>query len=190
MTFAVDPMPEMVSQRLLPAFMPTLPIIDPTCGRYCLKALLKHHFERLTTIRAPDITLPKPAKRWKNWVAYDPYDDFQLGPQMLRESNVIPASLQAWEDRLRAHGPIILAGVLGQASVPHYILLVGTNTDDGGNFRFKDPLAGDVIGEESFATMQLRIETPIVYARPEIGAVFSAHADLRPDNLMSIVFRN
>lgn len=188
MTFTINPMPEMISQRLLPAFMPTLPIIDPTCGRYCLKALLKHHYERLTTIRAPDITLPRPTTRWKDWIAYDPYDDFQLGQQMLQETNDIPRTLQDWEDRLRQHGPIILTGILGQASVHHFILLVGT--DDRGYFRFKDPLAGDVIGEEAFASMQPRIGRPIVYARPAIGNVFSAHSDLLPSNVVNVVFRD
>lgn len=187
MTFDVNPMPEMVSQRLLPAFMPTLPIIDPTCGRYCLKALLKHHYERLTTIRAPDVTLPRPRSWLKNWIAYDPHDDFQLGAQMLHESSDLPATLQAWENLLRLVGPIILPGVLGQASVPHFILLVGTDTTSN-NFRFKDPLAGDAIAEESFLTMQERIETPIVYARQTIGNVFASNSDLRPDNLVDVIF--
>lgn len=188
MSFDVNPMPEMVSQRLLPSFMPTLPIIDPTCGRYCLKALLKYHYEVLTTIRAPDVNLPRPTTYWKHWAAYDPYDDFQLGPDTLIESYDRPGSLQAWETLLRQVGPIILSGILGQASVPHFILLVGTDTNGDGTFRFKDPLAGDVIGQETYGTMQPRIETPLVYARNDIGAVFANHTDLQPNNVVDVIF--
>lgn len=189
MTFDVDPMPEMVSQRLLPAFMSTLPIIDPTCGRYCLKALLKHHYERLFDIRAPDITLPRPKIRWKDWMAYDPYHDFQLGPEMLFVSSCIPDGPQGWEYLLEDHGPIILSGVLGQARIPHYVLLVGTITDGDGTFRFKDPLVGDAIREESFPTMQPRIKQRIFYARQAINSVFRAHTELlQPNNVVNIVF--
>ena len=84
-SFTINPIPEMVSQRFsyVPQF---LPIIDPTCGRYCLKSLLKYWYEKKTNVRYQDILLPKPASRVRDWIAYDPYDDYQHAPAGLRKT--------------------------------------------------------------------------------------------------------
>jgi hypothetical protein len=178
--YKVNPMPEMVSQTFWIGSVLHLPIIDPTCGRYCLKGLLKYHWEIHFKQRLVDIALPKPKSRVKDWIAYDPFDDFQLSGELLSESSDLPTTADGWIARLKARGPIVLSGKLGKASVPHFILLVGVNSDAPAKFYFKDPLVGDKLGEEAFATMQPRIETPMVYGRLDIAAALVKHPELAP----------
>lgn len=166
-SFTINPIPEMVSQRFnyVPKF---LPIIDPTCGRYCLKSLLKYWYEKKTNVRYQDIQLPKPASRLRDWIAYDPYDDYPDAANLLVESCDIPTTAEQWIKRLQDYGPIILRGVLGQASVPHFVLLIGASSDNPQTFSFKDPLAGDAITTEPYADMAKRIEAPLVHGRIDI----------------------
>ena len=180
--FVVNPVPEMVSQRLVPAlnFKPMIYAIDPTCGRYCLKALLKYWIEVKQHVRVTDggLMLPRPVKptNWKwlslsdwldldtydpHWIGYDPMRDFQQADNFLVQGSK-PDSLASWKTHLENNGPTILSGKLGAASVGHYILLIGADTDTA-NFVFKDPLTGDDQKEEAFATMQPRIDNEIVY---------------------------
>jgi hypothetical protein len=161
-------MPEMVSQKFLLGTLLHLPIIDPTCGRYCLKALLKYCCEVNLGIRPEEIELPRPASRIKDWVAYDPYNDFQYAAEMLEEPDNIPTSIASWINLLRTRGPIILNGVLGTACVSHFILLVGADSDEPQKFFYKDPLVGDEVKNEAFATMQERIKC-LTYAKLNIG---------------------
>jgi hypothetical protein len=181
MDYKINPMPEMVSQKLWIGVKTGLPLIDPTCGRYCLKALLKYHIEVHCKVRVPDISLPR---RWSytTWVGYDPYDDFSLAKDMLRESDDKPKDAAAWIERLKLFGPAILSGYLGNAHVvSHYILLVGASSDGAGKFYYKDPLVGDDVKEESFASMQPKIELPIVVAKGTIGAELAKHPELAPE---------
>lgn len=166
-SFTINPIPEMVSQRFkyLPKF---LPIIDPTCGRYCLKSLLKYWYEKKANVRYQDILLPKPANRLSDWIAYDPYDDYQHAPNLLLESYDIPTTADQWIKLLQDNGPIILRGVLGEASVSHFILLIGASSDNPQTLSFKDPLAGDVVTTEAYAGMASRIVGPLVYGRSDI----------------------
>jgi hypothetical protein len=180
--FVVNPVPEMVSQRLVPAlnFKPMIYAIDPTCGRYCLKALLKYWIEVKQHVRVSDsgLLLPRPPKpglkswvtlgdwvdisKWDpHWIAYDPMKDFQHADNFLVQGSK-PGNIGGWKTHLENNGPTILSGPLGAASVGHYILLIGADTDNPG-FIYKDPLTGDVEKEESFASMQSRIDDEIVY---------------------------
>jgi hypothetical protein len=181
--FHVNPIPEMVSQRF--SFLPSfIPIIDPTCGRYCLKSLLKYWYEVTTGARLTDVTLPKPASRLADWIGFDPVDDFPHGKALLAESSNIPQTPEAWIALLRRTGPIILAGRLGQATfVGHYILLVGMSSDGPAKFHYKDPLAGDGVQSEAFATMQARIETPLVFARADITTKIAV---FRPPEILAM----
>lgn len=172
MDYTINPLPEMVSQKFWVGKMLGLPIIDPTCGRYCLKALLKYHIEVHRGVRLQDVSLPKPKSTQSDWWGYDPYDDFQYAPQMLSEDSALPKTAADWIALLQQRGPIILRGVLGNASVSHFILLVGANSDGAGQFHFKDPLVGDAVGHAPFATMQPKIDVPMVYGRRDIaGAI-------------------
>lgn len=174
-SFTINPVPEMVSQRFryLPAFVP---IIDPTCGRYCLKALLKYWYEVGMGFRYQDIALPKPVSLIADWIGFDPFDDFPPAQYLLIESHDLPQTANAWIARLQQEGPIILGGYLGDATkVSHFILLVGASSDDPPTFFYKDPLAGDVLKSEAFATMQPRIELPIVSARRDILTNLATH---------------
>ena len=88
---------------------------------------------------------------------------------MLTESQYKPDNAGAWIALLREKGPIILRGKLGGATlVWHFILLVGASSDDPATFFYKDPLVGDAVKSEALATMQPRIEKPLVYANRDI----------------------
>jgi hypothetical protein len=187
MTYLVDPMPEMVSQRLIANF---LPVIDPTCGRYCLKALLKYLYEKHKGVRLKDIILPKPASRLSDWMAYDPIADFQLGEKLLRASSVKPENPAGWTALLKERGPIILQGTgLGQAGfLGHFILLVGMTEGAAAQFHFKDPLAGDDVGTADYARMNPKIDIPLIFAKWDIGAEFARLVELRSDNIGNLPF--
>ena len=163
--------------------------IDPTCGRYCLKSLLKWHKGLVTGKRETSIEVThrfgEPPQFGQtsgraeyaleymlylasNWVAYDPVVNFPDAEALLEQDNK-PTSIGGWVATLQAHGPIIITGVLGAASVPHVILLVGADDAGSGTFYYLDPLAGDVLKDEPYAGMQNRIDTQIVYGKQNIG---------------------
>jgi hypothetical protein len=168
--FVVAPMPTMECQTFqvgkLHRYLAW--IIDPTCGRYCLKSLLKHWHERTTGIRAHDAVLA-PTAGYSRFIAFDPFDDFPANAELLieeRQRTLFPQNLDDWIALMTASGPVILNGILGRASVSHFILLIGADSDSG-EFIFKDPLVGDAEGRAGFAAMQGRIDT-IVYAGPNM----------------------
>jgi len=172
-TFLIDPMPTMISQTYVNIPLPFgyhIPVIDPTCGRFCLKALLKYYYEKHFNVRPHDVELPKPVSRMNDWIGFDPYGDFIYGKEMLKQTNYVPDSIEGWIGLLKAFGPVILSGKLGGATiVGHCILLVGAKSE--GNvkeFYYKDPLVGDAVQTEAFATMQPKIEKPLVSASAEI----------------------
>jgi hypothetical protein len=165
-------MPDMEYQRLLGGYIPGL--IDPTCGRYCLKSLLKYwHEKKEGGSRATRLAIAKPTSGWGNWIGYDAYDDYPHAKELLVESGEKPSSVIAWHELLTRVGPIILAGNgLGAASswVGHYILLVGVDTDSKvETFYYLDPLVGNVLKKAAWEPMQNRIEACLVYAQSDIS---------------------
>jgi hypothetical protein len=184
-------MPEMVSQTFQIGALLHLPIIDPTCGRYCLKALLKYLYEKNNGVRLQDITLPRPASGMKDWMGYDPYDDFQFADLLLETSHAKPATPAAWTDKLRQCGPIILQGTgIGHARyVGHYILLVGMTDGPTAQFHYKDPLVGDAIQVDDHATLDPKIEVPLIHAAANSGAKLAERLELRSTSIMDLPFR-
>lgn len=199
MRFILNPLPHMEDQRFFPArsLVASLPYIgaivrmaiDPTCGRYCLKSLLKWHKsvatgQPVTAIEVGHRYGPPPQFAQSggraefaldymlylasNWIAYEPYVNFPDAEALLTQS-LKPASIGEWQKLLYSYGPIILTGVLGGASVPHVILLVGVDYAGGGAFYFLDPLRGAALQNEAFAAMQPRIDDQIVHAKKNIG---------------------
>lgn len=159
-------------QRLLGGYIPGL--IDPTCGRYCLKSLLKYwHEKKQGGVRATRLTIAKPTSGWGDWIGYDAYDDYPHAKELLVESGDKPSSKQAWIELLMRVGPIILAGSgLGAAAsfVGHYILLVGVDTDSKNEmFHYLDPLVGNQVKTAAWEPMQERIEACLVYAQHDIS---------------------
>mgnify|MGYP000936652678 CR=1 FL=1 len=202
MKFILNPLPHMEDQRFFPARSRVALIpyvgkivkiaIDPTCGRYCLKSLLKWHkgqqTEPKTRVTSIEVghrfgeppQLEKSSGRAEyaleyflylasNWVAYDPVVNFPDAEALL-EQGIKPTTISGWQQILYSHGPIILTGILGAASIPHVILLVGVDYDPPGTFYYLDSLAGDELKEEPFAAMQPRIDDQIVYGKKNIGA--------------------
>jgi hypothetical protein len=200
MKFILNPLPHMEDQRFFPARsrVAALPYvgkivkvaIDPTCGRYCLKSLLKWHKSQATGTpvtsievghrygQAPQLQQTSGRAEYaleyilylaSNWVAYDPVGNFPDAEKLLKQ-DIKPTTIGGWQNILYSYGPIIITGVLGAASIPHVILLVGVDYDAPGKFYYLDPLAGDVLKEEAFAGMQGRIDTQIVYGKKNIRA--------------------
>ncbi|MDF1505167.1 papain-like cysteine protease family protein [Roseisolibacter sp. H3M3-2] len=199
MQFIVNPLPQMEDQRFFPArsMVASVPYvgrifkaaIDPTCGRYCLKSLLKWHKGQaigapVTSIEVghqfgppPDLAESGGRAQYaldymlylaSNWIAYDPVVNFPQARALLTQS-LKPDTVSGWQRILYSHGPIILTGVLGAATIPHVILLVGVDYAGTGRFFYLDPLAGDVLQNEPFAGMQARIDDQIVYGQKNIG---------------------
>jgi hypothetical protein len=200
MKFILNPLPQMEDQRFFPArsSAAALPYvgkvikaaIDPTCARYCLKSLLKWHKGQATGTQVTAIDVghrfgPPPQFQQtsgralyaleyflylaSNWVAYDPVVNFPDAEKLLRQ-DIKPTTISGWQKLIYSYGPIIITGVLGAASIPHAILLVGVDYDALGGFYYLDPLAGDVLKDEPFAGMQARIESQIVYGKKSIGS--------------------
>lgn len=170
MVYIINPVPDMEYQRLLGGYLPGL--IDPTCGRYCLKSLLKYWYEkRQGGRRITRLTLDKPKSGWGDWIGFDAYDDYPHANEILVQTSVKPASAQAWVELLIAVGPVIICGDgVGTASsfVGHYILLVGIDPDQKNEtFHFLDPLVGNEVRTAPW-TMQQRIEPFLVYASADI----------------------
>ena len=185
--YQVDPLPEMVDQRLSPGKLPNW-AIDPTCGKYCLMALLKHHFEKLTGLRCSDVQLPKSTSFLGDLVGYDPYDDFPLSGNLLNEQyGGHPNTIGGWLTKLKNHGPIIVNGKgVGHATtVRHFILLVGANTFSD-ELYYMDPLRGLDVFKADFATLNGKIDG-CVYAKANIGNGMAEHVSL-PTNIPRLVF--
>lgn len=170
MLFKIDPIPDMEYQRLLGGFVPGL--IDPTCGRYCLKSLLKYWCEKSGGPRATRMIIDKPKSGWGDWIAYDAYDDYPHAKDILIEDGYKPGSKGSWIEFLQGNGPIILAGNgLGAASsiVGHYILLVGVDdASDLATFHYLDPLVGNEVKTAGWLPMQENIINCLVYAQKDI----------------------
>jgi hypothetical protein len=170
MAYLINPMPHMGDQRLFGGHVRGF--IDPTCGRYCLRALLKYWREKAGQGNAGRMKLPKPNSFVRNRIGYDPYDDYQYSNELLVEDwGNLPGSINAWEELMIAlDGPIILRGRgLGAAAsfVSHFILLVGADQEKD-EFSFLDPLRGNVLRTEAAETMLPKIARPYVYAKPDI----------------------
>lgn len=140
MKFILSPLPHMEDQRFFPAHssLANVPYvggifktaIDPICGRYCLKSLLKWHRGRVTGNFTMDIELEhqysKPQFNQQkgtsdfvlkhlqnltsNWFSYAPILNFTNAQAMIEEGTK-PKSIIGWNRYLNAHGPIILGGV-------------------------------------------------------------------------------
>lgn len=171
MGYIINPIPDMEYQRLLGGIIPGL--IDPTCGRYCLKSLLKYWHEKRGQRRATRINIVPPESGWGDWVAYDAYNDYPHAKDILVRSGYKPGSPNAWEEHLvNLQGPIILAGKgLGDAAsfVGHYILLVGVFPETpNATFHYLDPLVGAQVQTAPFEPMQTNIRRCLVYAKGDI----------------------
>lgn len=172
MGYTIDPIPDMEYQRLLGGYIPGL--IDPTCGRYCLKSLLKYWYQKREGggRRVTRIGLEKPNAGWGNWLGFDPYDDYPQAKELLIESYWKPASADSWLELILKVGPIIICGKgVGTASpyVGHYILLVGIHPETPDEtFHYLDPLVGNEVKRAPQA-MQEKIEPLLVYAKDDIA---------------------
>jgi len=169
--YIVNPIPHMGYQRLLGGYIPGL--IDPTCGRYCLKALLRYWYEKRNGGRRIRIlNLEKPKTWWKNWISYDAYDDYPHASELLVESGRKPNTVDSWEQLLMDVGPIIICGSgIGTAAsfVGHYILLIGIDKENANQaFHYLDPLVGRQVKNSPW-TMNDRIERCLVFAQPDIS---------------------
>ncbi|MBE3640322.1 papain-like cysteine protease family protein [Mangrovicoccus algicola] len=179
MAFLLDPVPTMHDQRLskrtAASFLPNI-AIDPTCGRYALKALLKWHYFRATGITAEGVTLPSPGNPLKSLIGYDPETDFEHFGRLLKAPDYLPGDAEGYVERMRSNGPIIASGKgVGHAGsfVGHFILLVGGDAQAATPvLSYKDPLRGDALHEEGFATLGPKIGW-ICYARKTIGQSFA-----------------
>jgi hypothetical protein len=200
MQFILNPRPHMEDQRFFPARSCVAQVpyvgkivkiwIDPTCGRYALKSLLKWHKERhtgtpVTSIevghqygKVPQLEATSGKAEYaleyflylaSNWIAYDPIVNYPDAAALLTQQSK-PTTISDWQKILYSNGPIILSGVLGAASIPHAILLIGVDYAAPGAFFYLDPLSGDVVKEEPFPNMQNRIEDQIVFGKKNIGA--------------------
>lgn len=188
-TYQIHPLPEMVDQRFAPGTLPNW-CIDPTCGRYCLKALLKFHFETLTGGKVSEVKLPKATSRFGDIVGYDPYDDFPLASVLLEERyGNHPTTTAAWIQKLKTHGPVILSGTgIGHAkTVGHYILLVGGSTHHD-QLYYMDPLRGNDIFKEDSSSMQGKIDG-CVYAKTGIGNALAGYLP-SPASVTTLPFNN
>lgn len=181
MVYRIDPIPDMECQRYGPFGL----IPDLTCGRYCLKSLLKHWHEKAGLGRVTRLTLPAPASRLRPWAMYDPYTDYQHAPALLVHDGSRPNSRQGWELRLiYAKGPIIVsgrgigaafAGIGGYGALAHSILLVGVDSANvNATFEYLDPLRGNAIQTAPW-TMQARIDSDLVYAQHDITTKLAAN---------------
>ena len=83
MPYLCDPVPDMESQKYGPWGL----IHDLTCGRYCLKSLLKYWHEKAGMGHVTKLTLPDPVSRLRHWMGYDPWDDYQHSRTLLQQSN-------------------------------------------------------------------------------------------------------
>lgn len=160
-------MPTMLDQRILG------PLIDPVCGAYCLKALLKHHFERIYNKRPDKVEIPRSTRILRNIAGFDPYYDFKYAKKLLHCTAFDPAyTHETIVKALKQYGPIIISGKgLGHAgrSIGHVILLVGGSTLDGKELlHFKDPLRGDDIFTEEFSQIKSKLPT-MVFGKDDIG---------------------
>jgi hypothetical protein len=180
MPYLIDPIPDMEYQRYGPFGL----VPDLTCGRYCLKSLLKYWHYKAAGERVTRLELPRPASTLRHWMGYDPWDDYQHSHALLRQSQK-PADARAWEALITyARGPIIVSGDgIGRAfrgagpipAIGHVVLLIGVDANNRHTtFIYLDPLVGNAVQTASFADMHHRIDTPVTYARSTIVRDLSA----------------
>lgn len=196
MPYLIDPVPDMESQKYGPWGL----IHDLTCGRYCLKSLLKYWHEKAGMGRVTRLTLPDPTSRLRHWMGYDAWENYQHARLLLQQS-VKPLNAAGWESLIRnnAKGPIILTGggiggawrgIGGYGAIGHVVLLIGVDAN-AGTFTYLDPLTGNTRQQEPIAGMHARIDQQVTYARPntmlrEIGRAYGhpyytrAHWDMFP----------
>lgn len=195
MAYMINPVPDMECQRYGPFGM----VPDLTCGRYCLKSLLKYWHEKTFHVRINRLELPRPASTLSHWIGYDPWTDYQHGQALMFQANK-PQNRQDWEALItRVAGPIILTGdgighaFRGLGPIPacgHVILLIGVDGASANQtFTYLDPLVGNAPQVESFAAMDPRIDQEVTYAKPWIRDLLSqpnhgyytqAHFDMFP----------
>lgn len=186
--FLIRPLPEMKDQRIHPRYLPGFAII-PACGRYCLLALLRHHYQRSTGHRCGTIKLPKKLPFLRKYVAYDPYDDFAMAREMLVDKyGKPPRTLGEWLSTLDMYGPVIVSGKgVGHAGfVRHFILIVGAKISTN-ELHYMDPLRGDRVYMADFSDLAGRIEA-CVHARSDIDANLVKYMG-HVSNMHKLVFR-
>lgn len=190
--FIVDVIPHMEDQRFFGGRLARW-AIDPTCGRYALKSLLKYFYEKRDGVRVTNVNVghkyaddtPEYGKSsslleficevgayaLSNRVGYDPYDNFPRAEELL-EKGRRPDSALGWCFLLQCCGPIIVSGQpLGAAAaVGHVILVVGIDTDKQ-NFYYLDSLVGEDVQTAPFLPMNNNICTEIVRAKANICAL-------------------
>lgn len=179
--FSIDPLPDMERQVYGPGGI----IHDLTCGRYCLKSLLKYWHERAGNGRITRLNLTGAVPFLANWYGFSPLHDYEHAYALLRHRNGVPPTRAVWLHALLAHGPIILmgrgigGGFAGFGPFPairHSILLTGIRTDDANaTFRYLDPLMGNQVQTAPWA-MQRLIEPPIVYGAGNIRTLLGGIA--------------
>lgn len=172
MAYLINSIPDMECQKLFDGRIPKL--IDPTCGRYCLKSLLKYwHEQKQEGERVTRIALQKPKSFIRNWTGFDAYNDYPYADDILVKTRDKPESLEAWQALLMQVGPIIICGKgIGSASrfAGHYLLLLGIDPDnEKDSFYYLDPLEGNKIMKADIS-MQKRIGWPLIYAQSDIVA--------------------
>jgi len=172
MAYLCNPMPDMQDQRLFGGRIRGL--INPQCGRFCLKSLLKYWHEKRTREVVTRVKFAKAESRSARLYGYHPWFDYQHAADILiieqKSTETMPASSAAWERKLQAaDGPIIVNGDgVGAAAsfIGHFILVVGA--DSGTDVvKFLDPLRGNVVGSESAATFCPKA-AELIYARGDI----------------------
>ena len=171
MGYLIDPIPDMEYQRFLGGYVPGL--FDPTCGRYCLKSLLKYWYgKKEGGRRITRLTLEKPKSGWGDWIGFDSYNDYPHAKEILVVTGDKPASADSWQELLMRAGPVIICGNgVGTASsfVGHYILLVGIYPEkENETFYYLDPLVGNEVKKAAW-TMEQCIEGCLVYAQSDIA---------------------
>ncbi|WP_108259234.1 papain-like cysteine protease family protein [Mangrovicoccus ximenensis] len=178
LTPVLDPEPVMHDQRLSKrtgaSFLPNI-AIDPTCGRYALKALLKWHYRKQTGVTAEGVTLPRPSNPFKSLAAYDPENDFRHFGTLLAAPDNLPGTIGDYVDMLGNFGPLIANGSgVGKAgaSVGHYILLVGADAATG-TLYYKDPLRGDQLFDEPHGDLGPKIRW-LCHGQQTIGQTLAA----------------
>jgi len=174
MVHRIDLIPDMEYQR----YGPWGVIPDLTCGRYCLKSLLKYWHEKAGMGHVTRLTLEAPASTLSHWAGYDAWNDYQHAAELLVHDTSKPNTARGWELRLiYAKGPIIIGGrgvgaafqgFWGYGAIPHAILLTGINPANvNATFEYLDPLRGNGVQTAPW-TMQARIYADLVYAQHDI----------------------
>ena len=177
--YRIDPIPDMECQYRGPGgFIP-----DLTCGRYCLKSLLKYWHQKAGRGRITRLEIPPPKNKqayWvqnqiANWVGYDFWTDYEHAQDLMWQADR-PADAAAWLKLIReVGGPLLLTGPgIGGAykgmwpipAVGHVILLIGVNTDHPASLEYLDPLVGNLMRAETLAAMDGHIDDKVTCTKP------------------------